>query len=83
MVSLENYQFSVIFQHFLPLTFLKSGSNLDLLYIQQLDAATFRENQAKLYFDAKHLETGLNRVKWEAGEIFGAVSKHHYCQIHM
>ena len=29
----------------------------------------FRENYAKPYFDAKHLEKGLNRV----GEIFGAI----------
>ena len=28
--------------------------NLDLLYIWQLDTASFCENYAKLYFDAKH-----------------------------
>ena len=36
------------------------GPNLDLLCIRQSDAAPFFENYAKLYFDAKHLEKGLN-----------------------
>ena len=45
-----------------------SGPNLDHLYIWQLDAASFCKNYAKLYFDAKLLEMGLNR----GGEIFGA-----------
>ena len=39
-----------------------SGPNLYLLCIQQSDAAPFCENYAKLYFDTKHLEKGLNRV---------------------
>ena len=39
-----------------------SGPNLDLLCVQQSGAAPFCENYAKLYFDAKHLEKGLNRV---------------------
>ena len=38
-----------------------SGPNLDLLRVQQSDAAPFREIYANLYFDAKHLEKGLNR----------------------
>ena len=38
-----------------------AGSNLDLLCIQQLDAAPFCENYAKLYFDGKHLEKVLNK----------------------
>ena len=38
-----------------------SGPNLDLLCVQQSDAAHFRENYLKLYFDAEHLEKGLNR----------------------
>ena len=38
----------------------QAGANLDLLHIQQSDAASFCENYAKLYFDAKHLEKGLN-----------------------
>ena len=29
--------------------------------MRQSNAAPFRENYAKLYFDAKHLEKGLNR----------------------
>ena len=32
-----------------------SGPNLDLLRVQQSDAAPFRENYANLYFDAKQL----------------------------
>ena len=38
-----------------------TGLNLDFLRIRQLDAAPFCENNAKLYFDTKHLEKGLNR----------------------
>ena len=37
------------------------GPNLDLLCVQQLGTAPFCENYAKFYFDAKHLEKGLNR----------------------
>ena len=43
-----------------------SGPNLDLLCVQQTGAALFCENYAKLYFDAKHLEKGLNRGDFEA-----------------
>ena len=43
--------------------------NLDLLCVQQTGAALFCENYAKLYFDAKHLEKGLNRGR----EIFGSL----------
>ena len=35
--------------------------DLDFLRIQYLDAAPIREYNAKLYFDTKHLEKGLNR----------------------
>ena len=35
----------------------KAGHNLELLRM----LASFCENYAKLYFDAKHLEQGLNR----------------------
>ena len=38
-----------------------AGPNIDLLCIWQLDTAPFCENKAKPYFDAKHLEKGLNR----------------------
>ena len=41
---------------------LSTGPNLDLSYICQSDAGRFCENYARLYFDAKHLETGLDRV---------------------
>ena len=44
------------------------GPNLDLSCIQLSDTAPFFENYAKLYFDVKYLEKGLNR----GGEIFGA-----------
>ena len=35
--------------------------DLDFLCIQHLGTPSFRENYAKLYFDTKHLEKGLNR----------------------
>ena len=38
-----------------------SGPNLDLLSIQQSNTAPSCENYAKVHFDAKHLEKGLNR----------------------
>ena len=38
-----------------------SGPNVDLLCVQQSGAAPFWENYAKLYFDTKHSEKGLNR----------------------
>ena len=37
-----------------------AGPNLDLLCIQQFDAAPFFENYAELYFDTKHLQKVLN-----------------------
>ena len=46
-----------------------SGHILDLYCVRLSHAAPFCENYTKLYFDAKHLEKGLNR-RW--GEIFGA-----------
>ena len=36
-------------------------SDLGFLCIQHLDTVPFRENYAKLYFDKKRLEKGLNR----------------------
>ena len=41
--------------------FIATGPNLDLLCVQQLDAAPFYENCTKHYFAAKHLEKGLDR----------------------
>ena len=38
-----------------------SGHILDLYCVRLSNAASFRENYAKLYFDAKHSEKGLNR----------------------
>ena len=40
---------------------IKLGHILDLYCVQLLSAAHFCQNYAKLYFDAKHLEKGLNR----------------------
>ena len=40
---------------------MKSGPNLDLFCIRQSTATPFYENYAKLYFNAKQLETRLNR----------------------
>ena len=37
-----------------------AGHILDLYCIQLLNADPFCENRAKVYFDAKHLEKGLN-----------------------
>ena len=48
---------------------IKPSPNLDLLCVQQLDAAPFCENYAKLYYDAKHLENGLIK----GGEIYIAL----------
>ena len=42
---------------------------LDLSCAGQSNTAPFCKNYAKLYFDAKHLEKGLNR----GGEIFGTL----------
>ena len=45
----------------IPSTFLlPAGHILDLYCIRLLNAAPFCENYAKLYFDTKHLEKGLN-----------------------
>ena len=46
--------------HFAYLLIL-AGHNLDLLKIQQSGFAVVCENYSKVYFDAKHLENGLNR----------------------
>ena len=38
-----------------------SSSNLAFLCIEKLGSGPFGENYAKLYFDVKHLEKGLNK----------------------
>ena len=43
--------------------YIYTGPNLDLLCIRQSYAAPFCENYAKLYFDGKHLQKGLNK-RW-------------------
>ena len=43
---------------------MSAGPNLDLFCVRQSNAVPFCENYAKLYFDAKHLEKGLNRGWW-------------------
>ena len=58
----------------IPSTFLlPAGHILDLYCIRLLNAAPFCENYTKLYFDAKHLEKGLNSEGGGGGEIFGAL----------
>ena len=47
-----------------------TGHILDLYCIRLSNAAPFYNNYAKLYFDAKHLEKGLNKG---GGEILGAL----------
>ena len=55
----------------IPRTFLlPAGHILDLYCIRLLNAALFFENNTKLYFDATHLEKGLNS---DGREIFGAL----------
>ena len=41
-----------------------SGLNVDLICIQQSGSAFFCKSYAKLYFDAKHFEKGLNKGWW-------------------
>ena len=53
-----------------------SGPNLDLLCVQQSGAAPFCENYAKLYFDTKHSEKGLNRGWWNFGFPFFKKNAH-------
>ena len=48
-----------------------AGHILDLYCVRLSNAELFCENYVKLYFDAKHVEKGLNRG---VGEIFGALS---------
>ena len=38
-----------------------AGPNLHIFCVRLLIAALFGENYTKIYFDAKHLEKGLNR----------------------
>ena len=47
------------------------GPSVNLLCIQQSDAALFCENYAKFYFNAKHLEKGLKGVGEKSGSLFG------------
>ena len=41
--------------------FLYTGHILDLCCVRLSNVALICENYVKLYFDAKHLENGLNR----------------------
>ena len=43
---------------------INQSPNLDLLFAQQLEAAHFCENYAKLYFDAKHMAKRLLNRRW-------------------
>ena len=54
---LDKYQINLI----------QLGHILDLYCVRLSNAAPFCENYAKLYFDAKHLEKGLNRGEGREG----------------
>ena len=49
---------------------LPAGCTLDLYCVQLSSTALFCENDAKLYFDAKHLEKGMNK---EGGKVIGVL----------
>ena len=49
---------------------LQAGHILDLYCVRLSNAAPFCKNYAKLYFDAKHLEKGLNRRVNILGSVF-------------
>ena len=55
----ETYQ-AISPQPYFQLSQTRPGHNLDLSCVRQSDAAPFCKNYAKLYFEAKHLEKGLN-----------------------
>ena len=52
-----------------------SDPNLEFLCVQQLEAAPFCENYAKLHFDVKRLEKGLNREWWNFWFLFSEKSE--------
>ena len=56
---MHNYQFCYIYRIYIYIYI--SGHSLDLFCVRPTNAASFCENYARLYFDAKHLEKGLNR----------------------
>ena len=61
---------SIVFQkHF----WTSLGDIVDLYCVLLSNAASFWENYAKLYFDSKHLEKGLNKGGRVWGEFFGAL----------
>ena len=53
---------------------LPAGHIVDLYRVRLLNAAPFCKNDAKLYFDAKHLKKGLDRDGRRGVKIFGALS---------
>ena len=64
IIRIAGKWFCLIFYSLIISYFISTGPNVDLLCVWQSDAAPFRENYAKLYFDVKHLEKGLNRGWW-------------------
>ena len=55
------------------LFFIKSGHILGLDSIRLSNAATFCNNYTKFYFEAKHLEKGLNNRGGGRGSTVGAL----------
>ena len=64
IIRIAGKWFCLIFYSLIVSYFISTGPNVDLLCLWQSDAAPFCENYAKLYFDVKHLEKGLNRGWW-------------------
>ena len=52
---------------------LPAGHIVDLYRVRLLNAAPFCKNDAKLYFDAKHLKKGLDRDGRRGVKMFGAL----------
>ena len=59
---MSKYPYIVIIRVFLCRKKMKGPGHIPGLYcVRQSNVTPFCENYAKLYFDAKHLEKGLNR----------------------
>ena len=62
-IDIASQKLGPLLRNVLDLEFIiiLAGLNLDLLCVQQSDAALFCKNYANLYYDTKLLEKGLNR----------------------
>ena len=52
---------------------MQTGHILELYCVRRSNAAPFCKNYAKVYFDAKHLQKGLNGGEQGGVEIFGVL----------